>query len=52
MNEEIIKIIIVISAILVLMLAPPIMRWCMRDKYKIYKDVQGNDVKIKTKGYI
>ncbi len=51
MGLTITKIIIVVISITTLILIKPIVRFCMRDRYKVYKDVNGNDVKIKTYGY-
>ncbi len=52
MEIETIKAIVLVSSLIVLLLIGPVVRWFMRDRYKVYKDVFGNDVKIKTHGYV
>lgn len=52
MESITIKLIIVGVACLALVLIKPIVKFCMRDKYKNYKDVNGDDVKIKIQGYM
>ena len=52
MNITYTKMIIIIVSCIILFLIKPIVRFCMRDRYKSYKDVYGNDIKIKTYGYI
>jgi len=52
MNITYTKMIIIIVSCIVLILIKPIIKFCMRDRYKSYKDVYNNDVKIKTYGYM
>ncbi len=47
-----IKLAIIMLAVVILLIARKMIPWMMRDKWIIQKDVQGNNVKIKTQGYM